>query len=122
MTERLPNPTPEVKKLSKHIGREAALALIEARGGNRVYIPAPARIGQSELPDIIGLDEARSLAVAYGPQWYFIPIAREWRVLLYRHRGMTYAEIARKTGTTETNVGRILRLQEMTNRQLSFFG
>lgn len=114
----LPNPTPEVKKLSKFIGAEAALSLIEQRGGNRIYIPTIQRVHRSELEKVVGLTAAQALAVPYGPGWHFIPLAREWRIPIYRMRGMTYAEIARAVGCTESQVGRILRAQEMTGKQL----
>lgn len=114
----LPNPSPEVKRISKIIGIPQALALIELYGGTRYYVPATPN---AELVDLIGREAAEKLSQAWKGTYIKVPVARAWRVLVYRQQQMSYAVIARKVGCSENQVWRILNDHEMTSRQLCLF-
>lgn len=113
-------PPAELHYLSDLIGPEATLRLIEAFGGTRLYVPKAPNQG-SRLAHAIGLDAARALATAWGRDTMLVPIARAWRVRVYRARGDTYAAIARRLGIREDSVWKILRAAEMTARQTDLF-
>jgi CRP-like cAMP-binding protein len=87
-------------------GDGAAFALVEARGGRRVYIPHETAATDSELAKIVGLDAALRLAKRYGPR-RFTP-ARRWRlmerVVQLDEHGLSRAAIAERLGCTERAV------------------
>ena len=115
----LPAPA-EIHWLTNIIGASAALAMIEAHGGTRVYVPKD--INQNSAARLaLPLPEARRLGEAYGGEHILVPIARAWRVRMYRAAGMTYPAIARKLGITERAVGRILTDAGLTASQGDFF-
>lgn len=115
-----PPPPAELAWLTTIIGADAALRLIEEHGGTRLYVPkevnqrSAARLG-------IPRAAAQALAECFGGEHILIPVARAWRVRLYRARGMTYPAIARRLGITERAVGRILADARMTQRQPDLF-
>lgn len=113
-------PPPEVARLSDIIGIGAALALIEAHGGTRLYIPR-AMSEEINLIKVIGLEASEKLIQAHGGNYLKIPVARQWRAVLYRGQEMSYPKIARRLGCTEGTVWRILSEYEMTSRQLDLF-
>lgn len=116
-----PPPPAELAWLTDLIGAEAALVLIEAHGGTRLYIPQEPNQGMAIAREI-GLPAARALAARYGRDWIAVPLARNWRARLYRQRGDSYREIARRLGLTESAVSRILTAAQMTQRQADLFG
>ena len=81
------------------LGERALLSLIEAKGGRRFYVPEKA--AGSQLEGIVGPKAAGDMVSFYGRGWLTIPLARRWRVAVYRTRGLTYPQIAEKLGITE---------------------
>ena len=75
----------------------------------------------SELARIVGLDAARRLAQTYGRDWLKVPLARDWRIRVYRARGDSYRTIARKLGVHEDTVHRHLSAAQLTQAQGSLF-
>lgn len=120
MTAPLPPPTSEVAHLVQLIGAEATLALVERWGGTRLYLPERPN-PDGELWAVVGADAARYLSERYGREQIEVPGARQWRILIYRGRGMTHAQIARATGCTERNVRRTLARAAEGDRQLDLF-
>ena len=118
MTQLPPSPH-ELHWLSSVIGDEATLALLDQRGGTRLYIPRDS--AGSKLADEIGEPAAHALAQALGGEGIKVPICREWRVRCHRVRGLSYAQIARRTGCSEDTVWRLLNHAGRTN-QLDLFG
>jgi hypothetical protein len=115
----LPAPA-EIHWLTDIVGASAALAMIEAHGGTRVYVPKD--INQNSAARLaLPLPEARRLGEEFGGEHILVPIARAWRVRLYRAAGMTYPAIARKLGITERAVGRILTDAGLTTSQGDLF-
>lgn len=107
----------ELAWLGDVLGAEATLALIEKRGGTRVYVPFQAT-KTSQLTQEIGLRAARALVGAYGGSTVTVPVARSWRVRHYHAAGLSYAAIARKLGCHEDTVWRLLNRAGETQRQL----
>lgn len=98
----------ELEWLIAPLGVEATLALIEQRGGVRVFVPLEPT-ADNELARIVGLDAARALAAAFGGERLRVPLARgkwtgAWRARIYRARGMSLPEIARRLGCVENTV------------------
>lgn len=115
----LPAPA-EIHWLTDIVGAVAALAMIEAHGGTRVYVPK--EINQNSAARLaLPLLAARRLGEEYGGEHILVPIARAWRVRMYRAAGMTYPAIARKLGITERAVGRILTDAGLTISQGDLF-
>lgn len=129
MSEILPPPTSDLRKFVALCGsREAALALIEARGGTQLYVPHNG--DRSELSAAIGAELVDRLTSQMGGNYMRIPLARAWRCQILRARGMSYSEIARVVGMTESGVYRSLQLAGITGsvepspdspRQLNLF-
>lgn len=110
----------ELSWLAEPLGEAALLALIEARGGTRLYVPHRA-VGV-ELAELIGEDAAFRLCKALGGQDIKVPLAKEWRCRVYRARRMSYSQIALKLGCSEDTVSRMLTAAKMTHVQMSFEG
>lgn len=116
----LPPATDDVARLVDLIGEEAALRLIEARGGTRVYCADPDE--DRSLTGIVGLDAAAKMRAKYGANRVKVPVGRQWRVLCYKAMGLPHAKIARRAGCSETTVGDILRRYgRPAPAQLDFF-
>ena len=119
MTE-LPPPTDEVRRLVRQIGAEATLRLVEARAAARLYVPRQPD-PDGELARIIGLAAAQALSAAAAGDYIKVPVARQWRVLVYHAQGRSYMDIAQRLGCSQNTVWRILNEHEMTRRQLDLF-
>ncbi|MBX9873368.1 MAG: helix-turn-helix domain-containing protein [Beijerinckiaceae bacterium] len=103
------NPPPaELQELSRRLSPGPLLALIEAEGGCSVYVPVEPNQGMP-LARAIGLDAARSLAAEWGGDYITVPLARAWRVRVYRSEGATQRQIARRLGISESQVWKLLR-------------
>lgn len=120
MTAVLPPPPAELAQFSAHLSPEGVLRLIESFGGTVIYVPQVPNQG-SPLTLALGRDEARALAAALGGERVKVPLAKYWRIQLYKAQGLSYAEIARKLGTTEGVVWRHLRDAGLTRAQPSLF-
>lgn len=58
---------PLLAEIAEVAGLDAALAIAEARGGQKVYIPTPDRVGPTHwLAEVVGLDAARKLGARFG--------------------------------------------------------
>jgi hypothetical protein len=100
------------------LGEDIAFKLIEARGGVRVYIPQDAThdhkiAAAHKLADVIGKEGVVALSKMFGGLTIPIPVARLWRVRVYRDRGHSQPEIARMVGCCEDTVWRSLRSMGM---------
>jgi Sigma-70, region 4 len=113
-------PPVEIAWLVDAVGEDAALHAIEQAGGTAVYCARTPNQG-SELARLVGLPGARALAEIRGGEEIRIPLARDWRMRLYRARGLSYREIARRLGCWESTVHRHLQAALMTEAQGSLF-
>jgi hypothetical protein len=116
-----PPPPAELSWLSDAIGADATLKLIELHGGRRVYIPKAPNQG-SQIARDIGLPAAQALAIIRGGEDIKVPLARAWRVRVYRAQRHTWRSIAGKLGMTESQVGKLLNAAGATNQQPDLFG
>ena len=103
------------------IGEDATLRLIEGAGGTRVQIPAKIT-SDCPLAVLVGDDAARKMTCAFGMARIKVPLARgkwpgAWRASVYRARGITIPQIARRMGVVEDTV-RVMLQPRATERQL----
>ena len=106
----------ELAYLTEVIGEEATLRLIEARGGTRLFLRRGEQ--QTQLVAEIGARAAKQLGRHFTGEQVKVPLAKPWRVRVYRARGWSYARIALALGMTEAGVWRLLHATGDT-RQLS---
>lgn len=92
--------------LLARLGAESFVALVEAFGGTRLYVPHTIA-DDHEIARAIGTAAALRLAQRYAPDTLRIPLAREFRARHYRAHGLSNAQIARKIGLGETAVNKI---------------
>ncbi len=118
MNSTLPPAVGDVARLADLIGLEAALALVEAYGGTRVYIPHEPT---EWLADLVGEAAAAILCGTRSGENLEVPLGRQWRVLVYKAQGLSRSAIARRLVCTESAVGRILRANGLTRPQLDLF-
>ena len=85
------------------LGEDRFVALAEAFGGTRLYIPQTVT-ADHEIAKAIGLDHALKLSKRYAPDTIRVPLAREDRAVHYRANGLGNAQIARKLGMTEAGI------------------
>jgi DNA-binding transcriptional regulator LsrR (DeoR family) len=100
MSERL------TTELTELLGETAFLALAEAFGGRRLYVPTdiPA---DHKIAKAIGTGAAALLAKRKSPDMFCVPLARDLRARHYRAGGMSNGEIATRLGITEKGVERL---------------
>nr|WP_294564081.1 helix-turn-helix domain-containing protein [uncultured Rhodopila sp.] len=63
------------------------------------------------------MDAARRLAIKFGSETIALPLARPWRVHVYRARGLSYPQIAKAVGVSEATVARLLKDMGLTNQR-----
>jgi hypothetical protein len=98
----------ELSHLTELLGECATIALIEAHGGTRLSVPRSAD-GDAALRTALGDAAFLKLVQYFGGSVLAVPLARAWRAKIYRSRdGLTYAQIARRCGVTESAVFRML--------------
>jgi predicted DNA-binding protein (UPF0251 family) len=107
-------PPAELRYLAGRIGSLATILIVEARGGTRVKIPKHVNQG-SELALVVGLEAARALSHWRGGETVKVPLAKLWRIRLYRAEGLSYTDIARRLCVGESTIHRYLQIAKMTN-------
>lgn len=95
------------QKLNALLGDEGYLALLEAHGGLRLYIPLNAE--HSNLSEDIGTEAAKRLSEEYGRDYIRVPLARDFRALQYRLKGWNNRQIASRLCLTESGVERLFQ-------------
>lgn len=108
-------PPAELSALADIIGAEPTLALIEAHGGTNFYVPKTRP--NAEMIALLGEAPASALVRMIGGNRIKVPLAKRWRCLIYRQRGLTYRAIALKLNITEDVVHRWLQAAQMTRPQ-----
>lgn len=122
-TTPLPAPTREIARLWAQIGPEATLALVDGWGGRRIYLPKVLD-PDNEVARAIGLEAYERLQQwvhAEAADYFKVPVARTWRILVLRQQSMSYGTIAHLVGCSENTVWRTLNARDMTDNQLSLF-
>lgn len=109
-----------LNRLIELIGEDATLALIEERGGREIYVPRDPK-ESSELSRIIGLDAAIVLGQEFAGEAILVPLAREWRIVVYSRQGHKVPEIARLVGCTIGNVKNRRRQHALQQAQFDLF-
>jgi hypothetical protein len=96
-------------ELIEIVGEEAALKLVGAFGGTRLYVPQLPDANDA-LANLIGLSAAQRLARIYGGDRVDVPnpTARRVRILELRNTGLSADAIARELGCTRRRVFQVL--------------
>ena len=94
--------------LISKLGKEEAFKIVETYGGTRVYVPNEFK-STSAIAKEIGAERATMLIPLFGGNVITVPIARAWKVIVYRERGMSMKKIALKLGCCEDTIVRILK-------------
>ena len=88
------------------LGDDGFVALAEAFGGTRLYVPKSIA-ADHEIAEAVGTERAAKLSGLYAGAQIRIPLAREERARHYRGGGLSNAQVARKLGITESAVDKI---------------
>lgn len=119
MSERL-----TTEQLINLIGERAFVALTEAFGGRRLYVPGVIA-ADHDIARAIGADAARHLSERVSPDVIRVPLARDIRARHYRASGLSNGAIATRLGITEPAVnklfGRMSDVPEKGSAQLRLF-
>jgi hypothetical protein len=94
-------------ELSEFLSTAEIVALADAFGGTRLYVPTKMTEGH-RLAKAIGFAAALRLWNGIGTGDFRVPLARELRASHYRAQGWSRARIARHLGMTETGVTKLL--------------
>lgn len=89
--------------LKRVLGHDGFIALADAFGGTRLYVPHKVT-DDHEIVRAIGAERAARLTARYAPATIRIPLARKDRAVHYRVHGLSNGQIARKLGMTEPGV------------------
>lgn len=71
----------QIRFLVNAVGVERTLLFIDSIGGRRIWVPKANK--NSRFAQIYGEDIAAALSEEYGRTHYDVPLAREWRALLF---------------------------------------
>jgi len=93
------------------LGERSFVALAEAFGGTRLYIPHTIT-PDHEIARAIGFELAVKLSKRYAPDTLRVPLAREDRAVHYRANGLSNVQIARKLGMTEAGIDQMFGRME----------
>lgn len=93
--------------LHDHLSEAEIIAIVEAFGGTRLYIPVAAK-DDNHIVQAVGREAYQKLATAFAPDVIRVPLCREMRVLHYRSQGLSSGKIASRLCITEPSVNRIV--------------
>lgn len=107
-----------VRDLVEVIGLDAALAIVEARGGVRLYVPEAATVDHW-LAGLIGLEALAALTEVYAREEIDVPrcagalrALREREIVAEAEAGASNAELARRHHYTERGIRKLRRRVE----------
>lgn len=104
----LPPVPAELARIADVIGAEPTLALIEAHGGTRLYVPHALTPGH-KLIKLLGREAAQRLVAQHGGARLAVPLCKWWVARCYRARGDSIIKIARRLNASERAVWGYLR-------------
>ena len=100
----LPGVLAEIAEIA---GRDAALKLALAQGGNSIHVPQPEHIQLGHpLCEAMGLTPARKVARQFAGESLYIPMARRALAKHLCGQGVPVAEVAGKLGISKSAVRR----------------
>lgn len=103
--EKLP---PLLQEIVKAVGLDGAMALAEAHGGNRIYVPRGRWRTRSEdvLRQSLSDQQITDLIGSFGGEFLAIPSAKRWVGIHLFEKGIKNSEIARRLKVGERSVRR----------------
>ena len=91
----------ELEAIAEVVGRDAALDLAEAWGGQRIYVPRPAGLGGANpLVQTLGDRLAAKVAKHFAGTTICVPLARRALVQRLSSQGLPAADIAARLKMT----------------------
>ncbi|MDT7533750.1 hypothetical protein OVY48_09970 [Sphingobium sp. SA2] len=90
------------------MGEDAFVALTEAFGGRRLYVPGTIA-ADHDISRAIGADAATRLSERIAPDVIRVPLARDLRARRYRAAGLSNGAIATRLGITEPAVNKLFK-------------
>jgi hypothetical protein len=102
------------------LGEADTLRLLELFGGTQLYIPVGPNVGTLQVAQQVSPEAEIALAQEFGGNNLKIPLARSWRARIYRRRGLSHREIARRLGCTEKAVADWVKTR-LPSTQLNLF-
>lgn len=119
-----PAPPPNISELVDILGVDGALLMIETYGGTELWVPTGVNNSSAKLRESLeekfGKTKTRDLIRRFGGGKIQVPLCHEWRTALYRHRGLTQAEIARTLNCSAFTVYRRLKRLAADADQMKF--
>lgn len=109
----------DLNALLELLGEATTLKLVEAYGGTRRVVPKSLPI-HHELRDLLGDAAFLKLHQYFGGSELSLPLAKRWRLEIYKRQGLKTKEIARRTGYTERAVARIINNEANASWQFKF--
>lgn len=106
-----PPPPAHVAVYSDVLGYDLTVEFILHFGGAELYIPAQSK-GRGELAKFLGVEMADLLASHTHRLPARVPTAKPWLAEVFRHRGMSVAQIARKLHVSDVAVRRWFKAAE----------
>lgn len=94
-------------QLSHYLDEDEMIAIAEAFGGTRLYIPVTAKDDHA-IVQALGRETFGKLAASFSPDTIRVPVCRELRALRYRSEGCSTGRIATRLCMTESGVERIV--------------
>ena len=89
------------------LGEDGFVAIAQAFGGTRIYVPQKLR-RQSEVAAAIGRERAVALSAALGGTKIRVPLGRRERALAAQREGLSTPQIALLLGMTSGGVAKLL--------------
>lgn len=93
------------------IGEAGLIALAEAFGGRRLYVPLRVN-DRHPITVAIGVEATQRLCHHFAASIIRVPLARELRAARYRSEGLSNARIAARLGLTEGGVRSLFKRLE----------
>lgn len=123
-TDLTPRPPAHVQAYVDLLGPELAITFLLTFGGAELYLAASPK-GRSRLAEVIGIEAATDMARIAEQLPRRVPVAKPWIAQVWKSRGLSTAEIARRLHVTDVTVrGWLRRVQAVepeNTRQLRLF-
>jgi hypothetical protein len=89
------------------LGLDDTITFLLTFGGTELYLPRRPS-GRSRLAQVLGIENATALALAAEHLPRRVPLAKPWIAKVWRARGLSQAEIARRLHVSDVTVRRYL--------------
>ncbi|NCM96130.1 MAG: helix-turn-helix domain-containing protein [Rhodobacterales bacterium] len=109
--KRFPKPPAHVAPYVDVLGVDGAVEFLLAFGGAELYLATSPK-GRSRLAQLVGVEKAAELAHAAEHLPRRVPTAKPWIAQVFKSRGLSVAEIARRLHVSDVSVRAWLKKTE----------